>query len=308
MTDPAYPWLGGVPLQWASFLDTPPSEDDPSAAAVFVIPVPYDATTSHRPGARHGPAAIISASRHLEDYDIELQRDISAVGIHTTPALRPNIAGPKAMIADVRAAVLSAAGQGKIAAILGGDHSISVGAAQAFASLHPDLSVLYIDAHADLRDRYMGSRWGHASAARRIQEICPIVQIGVRSISEPELRFARQAKTPIHFWRDDAPSDSADSDIAQAADFALANLSPNVYISFDLDALDPSIMSAVGTPEPGGILWRQALFLLRAVAARRRIVGFDIVELAPDEGPAACALTAAKLAYKLIGYATPAPA
>ncbi len=299
MAEMRYNWLGDVPLQWGSFLDTPPDENDPSRASVFVIPVPYDSTTSFRGGARDGPGAIIAASRHIEDYDIELGRDISAIGIHTTPMLQANVGSPKAMIADVRTAVGEAARRCNLTAMLGGEHSISVGAVQAHAELHADLSVLYLDAHADMRNEYMGSRWGHASAARRISEICPITLVGVRSISGEEMEFVRQAALPICFW-----DDAADNRVEDAAEIALANLSANVYVSIDLDVLDHSIMAAVGTPEPGGMLWGEMLALLRAVASQRRVVGFDIVELSPAEGPTACAFTAAKLAYKMIGYAS----
>ena len=294
-----YHWLGDAPLQWRTFLDTPPSENNPQDAAVFVIPVPYDGTTSFRGGARHGPAAIIEASKHLEDYDIELDRDISEIGIHTTPELMPNVDGPAGMIAAVRSAVGNAAAHGKLTALLGGEHSVSVGAVQAYAAIHDDLSVLYLDAHADMRDRYQGSRWGHASAARRISEICPIALVGVRSVSAGEMRFVRGQGIPAAMW-----TPGSAHNLERALALALEHVGGSVYISIDLDVFDPSIMSAVGTPEPGGMLWHEALALIRAVSRRANIVGFDIVELSPVEGPTACAFTAAKLAYKVMGYAT----
>ena len=294
-----YPWLGNVPLQWRTFLDTPPSENDPESARVFIIPVPYDSTTSFKSGARGGPAAILDASRHLEDYDIELDCDISVVGIHTTPALRPRMGSPNSMIASVRTAVKSTASRGKLTALLGGEHTIAVGAVQSHRELHPDLSVLYIDAHADMRDCYQGTRWGHASAARRISEVCPVVLVGIRSISAEEVAFVKGEGVPMHSWSAGSPDSLADAIV-----LAQENLTDTVYISIDLDALDPSIMSAVGTPEPGGMLWHELITLLRDVSEHVNIVGFDIVELSPGEGPNACAFTAAKLAYKLIGYAT----
>ena len=299
MAGHGYPWLGDVSLQWRTFLDTPPNENDPEAARVFVIPVPYDSTTSFKAGARGGPASILDASRHLEDYDIELDCDLSVVGIHTTPALRPRMDSPDSMIASVRAAVSSAIARGKLTALLGGEHAIAVGAVQSYRELHPDLSVLYIDAHADMRDCYQGTRWGHASAARRISEVCPLVIIGVRSISAEEVAIVKKEGVPMHCWSVGSPDSLAD-----AIALARKNLTGTVYISIDLDVLDPSIMSAVGTPEPGGMLWHELLTLLRDVSARANIVGFDIVELSPSEGPDACAFTAAKLAYKMIGYAT----
>lgn len=321
--------LEGIPLHWNNFLDLPPEQSDSSTARVIVIPIPYDSTTSYKGGARDGPRAIIRASGQLEDYDLELDRDIAQLGIHTTPELMPNVGSPQAMIEQVRRAVLSVAaraetrpplalpiGKGEtgrglsplpgerargdrpLLALLGGEHTVTVGAAQAMAQLYPDLSVLYLDAHADLRNEYMGAAWGHASVARRLHDICPTVHVGVRTVSAEEMEFIRKAQLPVFFWT------SPPSDISQLARDVINSLSPHVYVSVDLDVLDPSIMAAVGTPEPGGMTWREATALLRAVGEQRQIVGFDVVELSPSEGPEACAFTAARLAYKLIGYAT----
>ncbi len=291
-----YEWLGEVPLQWPTFLDTPPEGNDPESARVFVIPVPYDSTTSFKGGAREGPDAIIRASRHLEDYDHELERDISLVGIHTTPEITPDVSGPEAMVARIRRAVAAAAQSGRLVALLGGEHTIAVGAVQALKERHDDLSVLYLDAHADLRDEYMGARWGHACVARRICEVAPVVQVGVRSLSEEENEFIQLQSIPVHFWR------SGSSKVEDIVQSVANQLTQHVYISIDMDVFDPAVVSAVGTPEPGGMLWHEVLSLLRTVAEGRDIVGFDISELSPREGPAAGAFTAAKLAYKLIGY------
>ena len=298
MNDRRYEWLGDIPLQWPKFLDTPPEENDPESARVFVIPVPYDSTTSFKGGAREGPDAIIRASRHLEDYDLELDRDISLVGIHTTPEIVPDVSGPKAMVERVHRAVKSAANHGKLVALLGGEHTIAIGAVQALKERHDDLSVLYLDAHADLRDEYMGARWGHACVARRICEVAPLVQVGVRSVSEEENSFIQSQGVPVYFWRSGA------SDVEEIARSAADRLTQHVYISVDMDVFDPAVVSAVGTPEPGGMLWHEVTSLLRTVAESREVVGFDISELSPPEGPTAGAFTAAKLAYKLIGYST----
>ena len=286
------------PAHWDTFLDTPPEEADPTSARVLIIPVPYDGTTSYKTGARHGPKAIIAASRHLEDYDLELDRDISLVGIHTAPEIVPAAGGPEAVVEQVRKVALSWATRDKLVALLGGEHTIAIGAVQALLQVYPDLSVLYLDAHADLRDEYMGTRWGHASVARRLHDICPLVEVGVRSLSDEERDFIRDVKLHVHFWTSPA------TDISLLAEAVLDSLSPHVYVSVDLDVLDPSVMAAVGTPEPGGMAWHEVTSFLRAVSKRREIVGFDMTELSPDEGPEACALTAAKLVYKLIGYAT----
>ncbi len=290
------PESAGPPRTWDTFLGVPPHESGRSA--VTLIPVPYDATTSYRTGSRDGPRAIIRASRELEDYDLELDRDISTAGIQTAPELDPFAGGPEGMIDRVDRAVSEMLIDCAIVGLLGGDHSITVGAVRAFERLHSDLSVLYLDAHADLRDEYEGSPWSHACVARRVLKMCPLVEVGVRSLSESERRFIDDEGVPVYFWPDETAGVAGI--LPQIAD----RLSDTVYVSIDLDVLDPSIMAAVGTPEPGGMSWHSATTLLRHVAERKRIVGFDVVELSPGEGPEACAFTAAKLAYKLIGYAT----
>ena len=290
------PESGGPPRVWDTFLGAPP--DESRRAGVTLIPVPYDATTSYRTGSRDSPRAIIRASRELEDYDLELDMDISAAGIRTAPELEPFAGGPEGMIDRVDRAVSDTLPGGTIVGLLGGEHSITVGGVRAFKRRSADLSVLYLDAHADMRDEYQGSPWSHACVARRVLEMCPLVEVGVRSLSEAERRFIADEDVPVFFW----PNESADVD--DILPRVTERLSDTVYVSIDLDVLDPSIMSAVGTPEPGGMSWHAVTTLLRHVAERKRIVGFDIVELSPGEGPEACAFTAAKLAYKLIGYAT----
>ncbi len=286
----------GAPRAWDAFLGASPGES--GRARVTLIPVPYDATTSYRTGSRDGPRAIIRASRELEDYDLELDADPSEAGIRTAPALEPFAGGPNGMIDRVDRAVSETLDDGTVVGLLGGEHSITVGAVRAFRRRHADLSVLYLDAHADMRDEYQGSPWSHACVARRVLEICPLVEVGVRSLSGGERRFIDDEGVPVFFW----PHEGAGVDdiLPQVTD----RLSGTVYVSIDLDVLDPSIMAAVGTPEPGGMSWHAVTRLLRHVAERKRIVGFDLVELSPGEGPEACAFTAAKLAYKLIGYAT----
>ena len=280
-----------------NFLALPPENCGLEQARVVLIPVPYDSTTSFRGGARNGPAAIIEASYGLEDYDNELDSDVSQVGIHTTPALEPHLGGPSEMVQRVRAAVRSYVGGGKIVGVLGGEHSISIGSVQAHLETNPNLSVLYIDAHADLRNEYMGTPWGHASGARRIHEMCPTVLVGVRSLCQEERSYIKACSLPTFFW----PPVGDDQSLIREI---VGHLGPEVYVSVDLDAFDPSVMSAVGTPEPGGMGWYQMTSLLRTIAESRRIAGFDVCELSPGEGPAACSYTAAKLVYKLAAYAT----
>ena len=287
-----------TPRHWGTFLDSPHDARSLDDAGVVILPVPYDSTTSYRTGSRYGPKAIITASRELEDYDIELDRDISEVGIYTAAELEADVSGPEAMVGRIEGVVRTLAATGKLVGLLGGEHTVTIGAVRAFRDVYPNLSVLYLDAHADLRDEYMGSPWSHACVARRVAESTPLMEVGVRSMSAAERVFADSKAVPIWYWP------AAGSDVAEIADWALGGLSDNVYISIDLDVLDPSLMAAVGTPEPGGMGWSDVTALLRAVSGSRRIVGFDITELSPPEGPEACAFTAAKLAYKLIGYAT----
>lgn len=288
-------------LPWirSNFLALTEDQSRLDAARVVLIPVPYDSTTSFRSGARYGPGAIIEASAGLEDYDWELDLDVSTLGVHTTPWLEPHVGSPELMAQRVKAAVTEFLKRGKITGVLGGEHSVTIGSVQAHREFRGDLSVLYLDAHADLRDEYLGTRWGHASGARRIHEAGPLVLVGLRSLCPEELAYLRQHAIPAFFW---PPRD--DSYIQRV----IESLGPNVYISVDLDVFDSSVMPAVGTPEPGGMSWQQVTHLLREVASCRRIVGFDVSELAPNEGPAACSYTAAKLVYKLIAHAATASA
>ena len=264
-------------------------------AKVVILPVPYDSTTEYKSGTREGPQAIIDASQYLELYDTELDREISQVGIHTLPEVQPMMSGPEPMLERVYQIASDLLDKGKLLAMLGGEHSLTLGMVRAFREKYPELSVLHLDAHADLRDQYQGTKYSHACVMRRVWELCPIVPVGIRSLSLEEHEFIKQHKLEP-FYAEDCTPDSAPK--------VLANLPPQVYITIDLDVFDPSIMSAVGTPEPGGLSWHQVLGLLRAVAKERQIVGFDVVELCPREGPTSCTFLAAKLVYKLIGYIT----
>lgn len=283
-----------------NFLSLPEENSSLEGAGVVLIPVPYDSTTSFRSGARDGPRAIIEASYALEDYDNELDLDVSLVGVHTTAMVEPHMGGPDRMVERVRHAVSHYLGGSKIVGVLGGEHSVAVGSVLAHLDAYPGLSVLYLDAHADLRSDYLGTPWGHASVARRIHEVCRLVVVGVRSMCQEERDYIRCQSIPTYGW----PTADDKSYMTEVVD----RLGPNVYVSVDLDVFDPSLMAAVGTPEPGGMDWYQVTGLLRTVAESRRIVGFDVCELSPGEGPPACSYTAAKLVYKLIAYAAALPA
>ena len=278
--------FAGIPAQSTPF----------DKAKVVVLPVPYDSTTEYKAGTREGPQAIIDSSQYLELYDTELNCEISEVGIYTLPEVQPLACNPESMVERVSQITLDLLEKGKLPVILGGEHSITVGAVRAFHDKYPDVSVLHLDAHADLRDQYMGTEYSHACVMRRVWEICPFVQAGIRSLSKDEHQFIQQNGIKSFSTEDISNPDFHDQ--------LIAALSSQVYISIDVDVLDPSIMSAVGTPEPGGISWQQILGILQAIASNKQIVGFDIVELCPNEGPVACSFLAAKLTYKLIGYAT----
>ena len=264
-------------------------------ARVVVLPVAYDGTAEWHGGARDGPRAIIDASRYLELYDIELDREICEVGIHTLPELPPEMAGPEHMVQRVYEVARELIAQDKLVLMLGGEHTLTLGIVRAYRERYQALSVLQLDAHTDLRDSYLGTHFSQATVMRRVCELCPIVPVGIRSLSQEEHQFITETGIAPFYARDLISGEVTNRQIVDS-------LSKEVYITIDLDVLDPSIMPAVGTPEPGGIGWYQLLSVLREVARTRHIVGFDLVELCPGEGPSSCAFIAAKLAYKLIGY------
>ena len=299
MSDAAAGDGSGPAWVYPTFLALTPEQSALETARVVLLPVPYDSTTSYRGGARDGPAGIIAASAQMEDYDLELDLDVAELGIHTLPALEPHMGGPERMAHRVRQAVVSCIAPGRVVGVLGGEHSLTAGSVWAHHEAFPSLSVLYLDAHADLRDEYQDTRWGHASAARRVFDHCPVALVGVRSLCLEERDFIRENKIP--FWP--CPDDSGPLPV----DDILAALGDDVYVSVDLDVFDPSLMSAVGTPEPGGLNWHQVVSLLRRVGESRNIVGFDVCELSPGEGPTACTYTAARLVGKIAAYATSLP-
>jgi len=199
------------------------------------------------------------------------------------------------MVKVVYGEVAEVVSSGKVPVILGGEHSIAIGAVRAVKDQYPSLSVLQFDAHADLRDTYQNASFSHASVGRRIFEICPLIQVGVRSMSAAEARFIEEEE--IKVFSPDCILDDPDP-IKKICE----NLTKDIYITIDLDVLDPSIMPATGTPEPGGILWNDLLHLIKGVSERCTIRGFDIVELCPIPGMVAPDFTAAKLTYRIMGY------
>lgn len=262
---------------------------------VVILPVPYEATATYRPGTKFGPAAMIQASQEVETFDLELQSDPSEIGIFTCDFLEVDTRGPEYMIERVRRACRKFIEKDKILALLGGEHSLCLGAVKAYREKYGDLSVLQLDAHGDLRDRYQGSPFNHACVMRRIHELCPIVPVGVRNLSKEEFDFILERKLqPIYAEHIDEGGDWIER--------CLDRLSEDLYLTVDMDVFDPSLVPAVGTPEPGGLSWQQVLSLLKRVVAEKNLVGFDVVELSPIPGNQASDFLAASLVYKIIGY------
>ena len=285
-------WPTGLPLNFGGL-----GEEFASLewARAIVLPVPYDFSTTYQGGTRWGPRAILSASQNMELWDDELGATYRA-GIHTLPDVEPTAQGPGAMAARVEQAVGWILDRSRLPVVLGGEHSITAGAVRAAAKRIGGLSVLQFDAHADMRDTYLDSPYSHACVMRRVRELVPAASVGIRSYSEEEAGYLREHPAPI--W-------SPRAFRALQGDWRpiLSALTDTVFVTFDLDALDPSVLPGTGTPEPGGLDWYEAVDLLRAVAARSRIVGFDVVELAPIPGQVASDFLAARLAYRLIGLA-----
>jgi len=264
-------------------------------AKFVVIPVPYDLTSTYQSGSRNGPAAILDASANMELYDEELHVETYRCGIHTVPSLEVDARGPEEMVREVRGEVARILSLDKIPVVLGGEHSITTGVVQAMREKYPSISVLQFDAHADMRNSYQNASFSHASVGRRIFEMCPLVQIGIRSMSVEEARFMEE--NGVKTFSQDFLLDDPDP-VKSICD----NLSKEIYITADLDVLDPSVMPATGTPEPGGILWKDLIRLIKGVSEKCTIRGFDIVELCPIPGMVAPDFTAAKLAYRIMGY------
>jgi agmatinase len=278
-----------------NFLGLPSELAEFEKSEFVILPVPYEQTTTYQVGTKHAPRAIIAASQEVETFDEELKFEACQAGICTLNDLDTNTPDAERMLEKIHQTTHSLIGSGKKVVMIGGEHTISIGAVRAFREKYPDLCVLQLDAHADLRDTYQENKYSHACVMRRISEICPFVGMGMRNISREEHEFIRQSKTDIFFAQDL-------KNLNRWKEKVLERLGPDVYLTFDLDFLDPSIMPSVGTPEPGGFLWYETLDFLKELVSRRNIVAFDVVELCPIPGLLAPDFMAAKLIYKIIGY------
>ena len=276
-----------------NFLGLPEQFSEKTRAEFVILPIPYEQTTTYVKGTRLGPKAIIEASQQIELYDEELDMEAYVAGIFTAQPLALDTS-PEKTLDEIYRSVSEILEKNKTPIALGGEHTISVGTVKAFAKKYQDLSVLQLDAHADLRDEYLGSKLNHACTARRLLEYAPVIQVGVRSLSREEADYIRKNDL-IAFYAQGMRKKNRWEEI-------VSNLSDSVYVTLDLDVFDPGIMPSVGTPEPGGLDWYDVLGLIRNVAQKKNIVGLDVVELCPQTGNIAPDFLAAKLVYKAIGY------
>lgn len=279
-----------------NFLGLPPELSDYRRSRYAVLPIPYDSTTSFQVGTRNGPRAIITASQQVELFDEELGGEFTSSGVATLPPVAPEMSGPKDQVHAVYAAAKKPIADGKFLIGVGGEHSITGGLVRAATEKYKKLSVLQVDAHADLRDEYEGTPYSHASAMRRVLDLgASIVPVGIRNYSKEEHLFMKaRGFTPV-----------SARDCRRSADWitrTVAMLHSPVYITIDIDGFDPAYAPGTGTPEPGGLDWYQVTELLREVVRAHRVVAADVVEVMPLPGSMQTEFLAAKLIYKLIAY------
>lgn len=272
-----------------------PRRLEQQSPSVCVIPIPYDLTSSSKAAARRGPDAILQASRNLELFDSELGVETFKVGIQTLDEVEPNVNSPFENSQVVEAVVTEVLQSNKLPVLIGGDHSLTLGAVRAALNKHPDIGVLILDAHPDLFDKYEGTKYGHASVTRRIHELGVTIAIaGLRSASRQETDFINSSAITLITAREILKS-------KDAIDRIIPVLPERLYLSIDLDVMDPGEMPAVANPEPGGLRWYDMVDCLERLTCKRRVVGFDVVELCPIPGNPAPDFIAAKLIYRLIG-------
>ncbi|WP_040280243.1 agmatinase [Psychroserpens damuponensis] len=262
------------------------------SSKIVLIPVPYDGTSTWQKGSDKGPEAFLNASENMELYDIETETEVYKQGIYLADAITENTS-PETMVNAVHQITKKYIKRNKFVTTFGGEHSISIGTIRAFNECFDDLTVLQIDAHADLRKDYQGSTCNHACAVYEASQTTNLIQVGIRSMDVMETTVMDKEKT--YFAHDMALDDSW-------MDAVIDQMTDNVYITFDLDAFDPSIMPSTGTPEPGGLLWYETIEFLRQVFEEKNVVGFDIVELCPNSKEKSSDFLAAKLYYKMLTY------
>jgi agmatinase len=265
-----------------------------ASAHIIILPVPFDRTSTYRSGSNKGPAALVEASRNMELYDIETESEVYLKGIFTAPPIKSK--NSEKMLDQAYQNIKNYLALGKYVVTLGGEHTISYAPIRAYSEQFSPLTVLQFDAHADLQPAYEGNRWSHASVMARIKElpqVKKIVSVGIRSLSKEELPLIERSHTFFAHELDEQ---------GKWIDRVLQQLEGSIYISFDLDVFDASLMPSTGTPEPGGLSWNGSMQILRRVFQEKTVVGFDVVELAPRKNDHASDYTAAKLVYKLLSY------
>jgi len=268
---------------------------DPHTARVTIIPAPLEYSVCYMKGTAHGPQAILNASSQMELYDEELACCPIEVGVYTRPVLDYRGMDHQAALQETGKAVCEVLQRGQLPLTLGGEHSLSAPVIAAVHEQYPDLTVVHIDAHGDLRDEFEGTPLSHASIERRVVDMgIPLLEIGIRSFSPEEAAFMKTLPDVAIVW--------AYQMAKSTARIPWERLSKHTYVTIDLDAFDPGEMPAVGTPEPGGLSWYQVLDLFREISRRTTIVGMDVVELCPMPGQVRADFLAAKLVYKMIGY------
>lgn len=272
----------GIPAEYAKLEN----------AKIVLIPVPYDGTSTWQKGADKGPEAFLNASENMELYDIETDTEVYQQGVYLADAVTENVS-PEAMVEAVHNVTKKYINKNKFVTIFGGEHSVSIGTIRAFNECFNNLTVLHIDAHADLRKEYEGSKCNHACAVYEASQNTNLIQVGIRSMDAKEKSVMDFDKT--YFAHEMATDDNW-------MDSAIDQMTENVFITFDLDALDPSILPSTGTPEPGGLLWYETLEFLKQVFEEKNVVGFDIVELCPNPKDKSSDFLAAKLYYKMLSY------
>lgn len=275
-----------------NFAGIPDQYSNLENASIILIPVPYDGTSTWQKGADQGPQALLEAASNMELYDIETDSEVYRHGIHLTNPVTEN-ASPESMVEAVHQITKKYLNKSKFVTLIGGEHSISIGSIRAFNEYFNDLTVLHIDAHADLRKEYEGSTCNHACALYEANQTTNLIQVGIRSMDKSETRVMNRDK--VFFAHEMVEDDYWKETIIEL-------LGKKVYITFDLDAFDPSIMPSTGTPEPGGLLWYETLDFLKQVFQERDVVGFDIVELCPNALDKSSDFLAAKLYYKMLSY------
>ncbi|MGH7564467.1 MAG: agmatinase [Gemmatimonadota bacterium] len=264
-------------------------------AVAVVVPVPYERTVSYGAGTARGPAAILEASGYVELYDEVLSEEPWRKGIHTATEV-PSQDDPEGFLTVLRERAAQLYADGKFPVFLGGEHSLTAAPVQAARDAFEGLSVLQLDAHADLRGEYHGTPWSHASVMRRVHELgVPVVPVGIRAVSPEEIEFIRAHDLPVFWSHRIAYGD-------EWMETALSALTDTIYLTFDVDFFDPSVIPATGTPEPGGGSWHDTMRFLGRVFREKRVIGMDVVELAPIEGFHAPDFVVARLVYRTIGY------